>query len=202
MDKEVITIDKLKNESNNTRDDLGNKTNNKTILSNIFTKKNIKIIILVLIGIFALILFMGLDDKEGDVEETSTNNYGYTTTLEYCKELEGKLERLLSNVSGAGNVNVMISVEGSPELVYATNDSNKSSSTSSGSTTTSSSNPIIVESGGVSNPLILTENLPEVKGVIVVSSGADDIAIKLNLLNAVSTLLNVSTEKISILKGI
>ena len=50
--------------------------------------------------------------------------------------------------------------------------------------------------------LILTENLPTVKGVIVVSSGANDIGIKLDILNAVSTLLDISTDKISVLKGI
>ena len=76
------------------------------------------------------------------------------------------------------------------------------SNNSSGSTTTSSSNLIIVENDGNEKPLVLTENLPNVKGVIVVSSGANDISVKLDILNAISTLLNISTDKISVLKGI
>ena len=50
--------------------------------------------------------------------------------------------------------------------------------------------------------MILTEVLPKVKGVIVVSSGANDISIKLDILNSVSTLLDISTDKINVLKGI
>jgi stage III sporulation protein AG len=38
--------------------------------------------------------------------------------------------------------------------------------------------------------------------VIIVSSGAGDVAVKLNILNAVATLLDVSTDKVSVLKGI
>ena len=109
---------------------------------------------------------------------------------------------VLSQIKGAGQVSVMLSVEGSPELIYAVDSDTKVSNNSNGSTTTSSSSPIIVQANGGSNPLILTENLPTVKGVIVVSSGANDIGIKLDILNAVSTLLDISTEKISVLKGI
>lgn len=199
MVKNVIDISKLKNSSS---DDLDNKTNHKFSISNIFTKKNIKIIVLVIIGIIALILFLGFKGDDAVIDDKLPNTISYQTTLEYCAELEGKLEDVLSNIFGAGEVSVLISVDGSPELVYATSSDNKTSSNSSGSTVTSSSNPIIVQTNSGAGPLILTENLPEVKGVIVVSSGAGDVGIKLDIMNAVSTLLNISTDKISVLKGI
>ena len=200
MVKNVIDINKLKNSSS---DDLSNKANHKFSISNFFTKKNIKIIVLVVIGLMALILFLGMNNEEESVIDNKLpNTLSYQTTLEYCAELEGKLEKVLSNIYGAGDVSVLITVDGSPELVYATNSDNKTSSNSSGSTVTSSSNPIIVQTSTGAGPLILTENLPEVKGVIVVSSGAGDVGIKLDIINAVSTLLNISTDKISVLKGI
>lgn len=205
MDKQTLSISNLKelNKSNSSSECSKRKTDYKVIINKFLNKKNLKILILIIVGIIALILLMGVGNKEEVAKNQSVNSdNSYVTTLQYCRELEGKLENLLSQVSGAGNVKVMISVEGSPELVYATSDDNKTSSSSSGSTVTSSSNPIIVESNGSANPLILTENLPDVKGVIVVSSGAKDIAIKLDILNAVSTLLNISTDKISVLKGI
>lgn len=204
MDKQVVNIGNLKSseKSKNSSGDLNNKHDYKSLLSKIFTKKNIKILALIIIGVFALILFMGIGGESEEKTDSVSGNKIYTSTLEYCAELENKLEKVLSGISGAGNVRVMVSVDGSPELVYATNADNKTSSTSNGSTVTTSSNPIIVESNGNANPLILTENLPEVKGVIVVSSGAGDVSIKLDILNAVSTLLNISTDKISVLKGI
>ena len=107
----------------------------------------------------------------------------------------------MSKIDGAGEVTVMVSLDGSPELVYASDNDSKTSSTANGTTTTTSSNLIIVN-GSDSGALILKENLPSVKGVIVVSSGANNVAIKLDILNAVSTLLDISTDKINILKGI
>jgi stage III sporulation protein AG len=157
--------------------------------------------ILIIVGIVAMILFLTSND-ENDKKIETISKYDYLSTMEYCSSLEEKLEKVLSQIKGAGEVSVMLSVDGSPEIVYAVDSDSKISSNSNGSTTTSSSSPIIVQSGSKSEPLILTENLPIVKGVIVVSSGASDIGIKLDIINAVSTLLDLSTEKISVLKGI
>ena len=166
--------------------------------------KSLKIIILSIVSIVAIILFLGIGDNSRISNNVSTDisKYEYISTMEYCTELEKKLENVLSLIQGAGQVGVMISVEGSPELIYAVDSDTKVSTNSNGSTTTNSSSPIIVQTSGGSTPLILTENLPLVKGVIVVSSGASDIGIKLDIINAVSTLLDISTEKISVLKGV
>ena len=190
MDKEVLNIDK------NSRDKLS--------LIKLLSGKSLKIIILSIICIITIILFLGLGNNS-EISSTAgavNKKYEYITTMEYCTELENKLEDVLSQIKGAGSVGVMISVEGSPELIYAVDSDTKVSTNSNGSTTTSSSSPIIVQTSGGSTPLILTENLPLVNGVIVVSSGASDIGIKLDIINAVSTLLDISTDKISVLKGI
>ena len=110
---------------------------------------------------------------------------------------------VLSAVDGAGQVNVMITVDGSPELVYANEKDQASSTNSSGSVTASTySSPIIINANGTSTALVMTEILPAVKGVIVVASGAGNVATKLDLLNAVSTLLDISTNQVTILKGV
>ena len=196
MDKDSINIETLTNDNNKS----GEKKFNVLAL---FSGKTIKIIVLALVGIVALILFMGMSNQtKENVVNTINTIHNYTSTMDYCSELETKLERVLSQIKGAGQVKVMLSVDGSPEIVYAVDSDTKVSNTNSGSTTTSSSSPIIVQTGSLTGPLILTENLPIVKGVIVVSSGASDIGIKLDIINAVSTLLDISTDKISVLKGI
>ena len=169
-------------------------------LTKLLTKKNLKIAILTLIAVFGMIIYFGINTEDEVVETSKILTTGtYRTTMEYCAELESKLQSVLSSIQGAGEVNVMISLDGSPELIYAKDVDEKVSSNSSGTTTSStSSSPIIVNS----NALILTENLPQVKGVIIVSSGAGNIGVKLDILNAVSTLLDISTDKISVLQGI
>lgn len=197
MDNKIIfSEDKQKETSDNTT---------KSNVLKYINKKTMKIIILVIIGVIGLIIYFGTStqSKKNTEDELAINTSGYLSTLDYCKKLEEKLKDTLSNVDGAGNVKVMISVDGSPELIYATDsNSTESNNTSGTSTSSNSSSPIIVTVGGESSALILTENLPNVKGVIVVSSGADDVSVKLDIINAVSTLLDISTSQVSVLKGI
>lgn len=170
----------------------------------IFNKKNIKIFILLAVGVIALVLCFGFKGEDNSSEESNINSSsGYISTMDYCKELENKLKDVLSAIDGAGTVSVMLSLDGSPELVYAKDTDETLSSNSSGTTSSStSSSPIIVEVNGSPNALVLTEILPAVKGVIVVSSGAGNVAVKLNLLNAVTTLLDITTDQVTVLKGI
>ena len=180
-----------------------NKEENKSKFNFDFQKfmswKYIKILILCVIVVIAFIMYLNIGENETTI--VSTNNSSYISTLEYSKEIEIKLENILSKIDGAGNVSVMVSLDGSPELIYATDNDTKTSSSSTGTTTTTSSNLIIIN-GSNDGALILKESLPKVKGVIVVSSGADNIAIKLDMLNAVSKLLDLPIDQINILKGI
>lgn len=198
MDKEIVKIEDLTDEKSIT-----DKPKPKLNLFKFFSGKNIKIAILVIIAIVSLIVFIKFGGAKSESQKTSADSaFEYKSTMDYCGELERKLESVLSQVKGAGTVKVMISLDGSPELVYAMDSDTKVSNNSNGSTTTSSSTPILIQKSGLSSPLILTEILPKVKGVIVVSSGASDIGIKLDILNSVSTLLDISTDKINVLKGI
>lgn len=183
---------------------VNDKDDKKNKIIKIFNKKTLKIIMIVFLLLIFVLLYINLSNKtfrtdSDNVENTSSN---YLNTLEYSKEIERKLEALISQIDGAGKVSVMVSLDGSPELIYVYDEESKTSSNSSGTTTTSSSSPIIINKDNGDSALILKEKLPAVKGVIVVSSGANNISIKLDILRAVSTLLDITTDKISVLKGI
>lgn len=198
MDKEVVKIEDLTKDSASS-----DKPKSKLNLFKFFNGKNIKIAFLIMLAIISLIIFMKFSGTKSTSQKTSTvDAIDYKSTMDYCGELERKLESVLSQVKGVGQVRVMISLDGSPELVYAMDSDTKVSNNSNGSTTTSSSIPMLIQKNGSSTPLILTEILPKVKGVIVVSSGASDVSIKLDILKSVSTLLDISTDKINVLKGI
>ena len=197
MDKKIVSVD---TESNM----LDDKQSVTTKILKLFSGKYIRLIILVVLLLVGILILLPDSNKVTAKQTSSLNvNSTFITTLQYCSKLEEKLKSVLSSVKGAGNVDVMIAVDGSPELVYAKNSDEKVSTNSSGTTTSSnSSSPIIVTVNGSDNALILTENLPAVKGVIVVSSGANDVSVKMDILNAVSKLLDISIDKISVLKGV
>ena len=197
MDKEVVVVSNSNSSTSRFKSIF-------TRLEGLMTKKNIKIILLVIVGLISVILLFGFGS--GKSKSTSSNvvtTSSYISTMDYCKIIENKLIDVLSKVDGAGTVSVMVTVDGSPELIYANEQDKTSSTNSSGSTTSSTySSPIIIDANGSSSALVMTEVLPAVKGVIVVSSGAGKVETRLNLLKAVSTLLDISTEQVTVLKGV
>ena len=197
MDKEVVYGDKNNNEGSKQKRLLDR-------FEKLLTKKNLKIVLLIIVGVVAIVLFFGFNsNKANSTSNTVSSTNSYISTMDYCQIIENKLIEVLSKVDGAGAVSVMVTVDGSPELIYANEQDKTTSSNSSGTTSSSTySSPIIIDANGSSSALVMTEVLPAVKGVIVVSSGAGNVATRLNLLNAVSTLLDISIEQVTVLKGV
>lgn len=164
--------------------------------------KHIEIIIVVIfILILLLICFSGnnafsfLSNKQ--TTSSNSSSITYVSTSDYVASIESKLKNILSNVSGAGKVEVMISVDGSSEVQFATDQT----ITTSGQTTEKETNIVFVQKNGVNQPIITSEKLPKINGVVVVSSGAKNTKVKLQLMSAVQTLININCEKIQILEG-
>ena len=75
-------------------------------------------------------------------------------------------------------------------------DTEVSTSTEEGSTKeTRSTKTEVIKSDG-NEALIVKEELPEVRGVLIVAEGAGNIRVKMELLEAAKTLLGVSADKV------
>ena len=183
-------------------DNIEIKKKSKNTFDGLFKKlksiKNIELIVAVIfIGIILLIFF------SGNLFSSSKDNNTVTITLsEYSNALETKMEKILSQISGAGKVSVMLTFETGVEIITATTVNNQTNTVTdeySGGyrqteSITESNSPVIV--GG--EAVVLKEIQPKVKGAIIVSEGADSVYVKIELIKAVSTLLNLETENIEI----
>jgi len=117
------------------------------------------------------------------------------------KNLEERLAYLLSQVEGAGQVEVMIYADSSSEMIPAYNDQVDSrSSEETERISTESSERRELALSGDDKPVILKVEIPEIKGVVVVAQGADDFLVKQELNRAVCTLLGVPEHRVQILK--
>ena len=112
---------------------------------------------------------------------------------------EERLEQILSEVEGAGAVEVMITYAGTGSKIAATETDTKTTSTDAGgtktTTVTTTTSPVMQGS----EVLILGEKEPEVVGVLVVAEGADDVKVRLRLRDAVATVLGIKSSAIQIL---
>lgn len=170
--------------------------------SKFFNKlKNIKHLDIIIVVIFVCILLLIYFSDSFSVSQKTDNNDRFTSYSSYTKDLETRLSNVLSKIDGAGKVSVMITLDGSPELIiaYNTEESNEIFDTDDNSII--KKEPIIITQNGSSTPLILSEKLPNVKGVIIVAEGANDVAVKLNLLSATTKLLNITVNSIEIFAG-
>lgn len=167
-------------------------------------KKTVEIVIAVVI--IAVILCLYLSTLGGETDGGGDNNSNSSSSsLEQGQlELEQKLMDTLSAIAGAGNVKVMVTYESTSEKVPAMDTQTNSTETENegGSSTsrseTTSSKPVTVQEDSGTGAMVLTEIEPTVRGAIIVAQGADDVGVKMDLLKAAQTVLNISADKVDV----
>lgn len=168
------------------------------------TKKKIQYVAILLLAIIILtIYFSSFKSSAGSTPspEASKAALGYD-------DIESRLENILSKIEGAGRVDVMITYESTPEKVPALSvDKQMSSTTDIGENGTSTinnentqSDVVTINGSNGNDAFVLRENTPKIMGVIVIAEGADNITVKLDLLEAVQTVLNVSPDRVDVYK--
>ena len=108
--------------------------------------------------------------------------------------VEETLSEILSMVQGAGKVRVMLTVSSSEETLYQNNCSISENGNEKQDTV------IMTDSERNEKGLVRKIIPPEYLGAIIVCQGADDPTVRLNLIEAVSNVTGLRSDKISILK--
>ncbi|HHU90025.1 MAG TPA: hypothetical protein GXZ22_03085 [Clostridiaceae bacterium] len=171
------------------------------------------LIIIVILGVIIILAGSYLaksNDTEDTMKEASslsspdkkTVQSGYSLEgQEIVADIERRLSELLSKVEGAGQVSVMVYADTGSEQVPAYNDiqDTRNDERADGKSLEISETRQLALAG-TDEPVILKVIIPQIKGVIVVSEGADDILIKSQLNNAVCTLLGIPEHRVQILK--
>lgn len=183
-----------------------------------------KLVIIFLCGIFLIVLSVPdfftsnkktTTQKTNDVTGKTISQNNVTTqstddTEEYTNVLETKLKNILKKVGGIGEVEVMITVKSSKELVtlkdkpYTQESLNETDGEGGSRINNSISNEessVLVTTGeGDSLPYVIKEIEPEIEGVLVIAEGGDDPNIITEIINAVEVLFDVPTHKIKVMK--
>lgn len=120
-----------------------------------------------------------------------------TTVVKEEISFEDKLADILSQIHGAGKVQVMLTISEGEEIVFQTDeDFSSSGDTSSRNTDTVTVTDTDKSQGG----LIRQVNPPIYRGAIIVCQGADNPIVKLAVTEAVARITGIGTNCISVLK--
>lgn len=126
-------------------------------------------------------------------QNTGTSNTASATPEIVEPEMETQLEAILSKISGAGRVEVMLTTARGEETLYQLD---------SDQTDTQSRQDTVIISGSdrAQNGLVTQINPPTYLGAIVVCDGADEPTVRLNIVQAVSNATGLGADSISVLK--
>lgn len=190
-------------------------------MSKILKQKNITnlIILLLLVIMFYLVVsyFTGVNNitksektnlEKVSKEDMNSNSQEDSEVLSYQEKQEKDLEKILGKINGVGSVDVVINFQSSEVKVPAVDNSSQKSTTeetdSEGGTRVNSQETdgdkiVMSNSSNGSEPVILKTEKPEVLGVMVVAEGAEDSKIKYEITKAISSLYNISVDKVNVL---
>lgn len=156
----------------------------KKLITSLKTKKHWEIVVAVVAVVVMLALYFSA--RAGK----STDSVAESAEPGYCKKTEQDLTAALEAMKGVGKVKVAIHWESGVEkiIAYATSTSGNTINTT----------PTIVQSGGTSAPVVLKEVYPKALGVVIICQGGTDVAVKMNVIQAVSSLLGISPNSVNV----
>jgi stage III sporulation protein AG len=137
-------------------------------------------------------------DKTNPSGGGNGNAAAILTAAEYRDRVQSEVESFLSGISGAGRVKALINFESTPELIIAYTVSGSSNKSPSGETTQSTQTPVILNQNGEQIPLVLKQTFPKVNGVIVGAEGANDVKVKLAIIDALRTYFALSASSVQV----
>lgn len=116
-------------------------------------------------------------------------------------ETEGAMEAILGKISGVGRVDVMLTLQSGSERVLASDTTLRySGSAQSPDDYDRTSDTVLVSNGGGEDVVVTQERYPQYRGALVVCDGGGSDAVRLAVVEAVSALTGLGSDKIAVVK--
>lgn len=142
-----------------------------------------------------LLLWPGREQKPAEVPAAEPEPVAEAQTTQ---AVEQQLSRLLSRIEGAGQVEVMLSLQAGEQTVWQTDESGTEGTESAGAS--HSRTTVLVSQDGGQSGLAVQQLCPQYRGAIIACQGADSAAVRLSLVNAVAALTGLPADQITVVK--
>lgn len=128
------------------------------------------------------------------------------TAEQYAEQTEKRLSELIAHIAGAGECQVMVTLENGVEYVYANQqkiNSDRVEDTGTNSSKLSEKEDseqsvIMVETENGRQGLLVTEIQPTIRGVVIVCEGGGQEEVAQRIVSAVTTALNISSKRVCV----
>lgn len=191
-------------------------------LKNLPTKTKY-LLIVALVALLLLILGNGFMTSNDNIENHMTDTLEQTDEAEETiskdspselivteleESYEKDLQKMLNNIQGVSEVEVMVNLDSTNIKVYETNLIKGQQITNESDTNggvrkvedqTEETQVVLVRQGDQEVPLLVQTEKPKVRGVFVVAKGVDHSEVKMWVIEAVSRVLDVPSHKVSVM---
>ena len=147
--------------------------------------------------------FQDFESKSENVIEEDKNTVGNDVFIE--NDIERKMSLILSEIEGAGNTKVMITLKNTSEKIIAKDIKEEIDNENGNNINTQrkilEETTISMETkDGRKEPFVISENMPNIEGALIVSQGANNANIKSAIIEATEALLGIPSHKIAVFK--
>ncbi len=160
--------------------------------------------IIIALGVAGILLIF-VSSNFSEKSENNTQKFSVDCE-EYKNEIEENVKEITSSISGDKNPTVVVTLENSVRYTYADTGESDNTKANGGNTTQESeknkrSYITVKDSNGGEKALIVTESMPQIRGVAIICSGGDSEEIREKIQNAVLAALNITSKRVYISGG-
>lgn len=148
--------------------------------------------VLLIIAVGAVLLLLPTGGRDSPKEEAPAQMEESAFDLE---AFERKLEKALSQVEGAGETRVVLTLEGGSRQVLARNQDREGDGGASNTVVT------VGKGSGQQEAVPIQTVAPEFRGALVVCPGGGNATTRLKLIEAVSAVTGLGSDRISVCAG-
>lgn len=168
--------------------------------------ENLVFFLIILVITIVAINFIWKDNNKDDTNTNDNSKKLASVSQEQTYQedsLETKLENILSNISGVGNVKVLLTYNETEELIPVYNESDKKSTTNE---VDSEGGTRVIEEVDNSKEVVYQKDAiitqkkisPKIEGAIITATGANNATVKTNIIQAVEAATGLATHKIQV----
>lgn len=169
------------------------------------TENLVFLLIILIVTVIAINVIWKDEKSDTDITNTSNKKLAYVEeeNLSQNNSLEEKLEHILSNINGVGNVDVLITYNETEEIVPVYNKTDKKSVTnetdSAGGVRVTEETDAQQEVVFQNDEIIVRKTVsPKIEGAIITATGANNATVKANIISAVEAVTGLATHKIQV----
>ncbi|MFB6496654.1 stage III sporulation protein AG [Bacillus haynesii] len=146
-------------------------------------------------------------EGEKEVFKPASDDKPKDSIQDYEQEYENQLKDILETIIGVEDVSIVVNVDATSLKIFeknrktqetSTNETDKQGGKRTVSEMSSDEEIVMIKNGDKETPVVVQTKKPDIRGVLVVAQGVDNVQIKKTIIEAVTRVLDVPSHRVAV----